>query len=127
MLKDWAKYTFPDKAKKNDLVFEVNYSPTETHLETIRWRCGNKIGFIERKHLFEFLWVIGKSKEQQKMIPQTVRKTRYIEKLIGLKAARDIKKGEMLNFRINLDVPLSEEELYSEIQRSKHSKIVKPL
>lgn len=127
MLKDFARYIFPDKAGGNNLTFEVNYSPEDKDMAMIRWKCGDKTGFIERKHLFEFLWVIGKPEEQRKMIPQKLRKTRYIQKTIGIKATKDIRKGEMINCTINLDIPLSEEEIVGEIQRSKSSKIIKPL
>ena len=128
MIQEHSKYNFPDLAKQNDLSFEVNYLDQDEvkNCQIIKWICGDKHGFIERKYLYEFLWAIGKRTDQQKMIPQKVRKTRYIEKFVGVKTTKDIRKGEMLNFKIKLEVPLSEEEIYGEIQRSK-SKIIKPL
>lgn len=129
MLKEYTKYRFPDLSSKNDLIFEVNYkNDDETKdCKIIKWKIDEKEGFIQRKHLFEFLWFIGTQEDHRKMIPQTIRKTRYIEKFVGVKVTRDIRKGEMLNFKIALDVPLSEEELMAEVKKGKNDKIVKPI
>ena len=121
MLKEHTKYRFPDLGKENDLVFEVNYADNDIvkDCRVIKWTVGEDQGFIERKHLFEFLWTIGKPEEQRRMIPQKIRKVRNIQKLLKVKATKDVRKGEELIFQANIEVPLSEEELISEIKKSK--------
>ena len=73
--------------------------------------------FIDKKILLEILFVIGKPEEQQKMIPQTLKKVKWYETILGIKATKDIRKGEMINVPIKLTLPTEERDIISKISR----------
>ena len=116
MIKDFVKYRLPDKNGKNDLVFEINYSDKEEvkDAKIIRWSTGDKRGFIDRKTLYEFLWMIGTPEDHKRMIPQKITKVKWYETVLGITATKDIKKGERINVPIKLSLPATEEEIIGE-------------
>lgn len=61
--------------------------------------------FVSRKVLLEILFAIGKPEDQQKMIPQTLETVHHYSTVLGIKANKDIHKGEMINFPVELSVP----------------------
>jgi len=118
MMEDFNKYKFPDKKNNKGLVFEVNYSTDDKVFpcKMIKWYVGDEMGFIEAKHLFEFLFTIGSRNEQRKMIPQELTRVKHYETIIGIKATKDIRKGEMINVPISITLPTEREEAIAEIK-----------
>ena len=65
------------------------------------------------------LFAIGNKEEQVKMIPQTIRRTKWYETVISVKAKKDIKKGEIITFPLKITLPTVEEEVVAEIKKEK--------
>lgn len=98
MLTERAKFKFEDKGRKNNFFGEVNWDEKDESTnksQVIKFTFPNgDVSFIERKHLAEFLMVIGTPEEQQKMIPQKITTVRQHQGLMKLKALKDVRKGE---------------------------------
>ena len=98
----------PDNASQ-DVFWEVNWNPDDKKInqcKVIKMTLPDgSIKFITRKVLLEILFAIGKPEDQQKMIPQTVETIHHYKTVLGIKATKDIHKGEMINFPIELSVP----------------------
>jgi len=126
MLEEYKKFVMPDKSGKgNDLIFEVNYNSKDgktNKCQVLRFKYGEKEGYITRDHLLGMLWVIGEPAEQRKMIPQTITKVRHYETVIGIKATKNIAKGESINVAVKFPLPSVEEEVIGEIKKSANRK-----
>jgi len=108
MIIEYQKFQLPDLNKKNHLKAEVNWSNDKKINESkvIKFICpnGEEI-FVKREHLNEVLFAIGKPEDQQKMIPQKIVTVHWYETVLGVKATKDIRKGEMMNFPIKISIP----------------------
>ena len=98
MLKTRAKFKFEDKSRKHNFTGEVNWDEKDTDVnegKIIKFTFPNgDISFVERKHLNEFLFMIGTPEEQQKMVPQRITTVRHHEGLFRVEAKKDIFKGQ---------------------------------
>lgn len=132
MLENWEKFVMIDQAKRNNFFAEVNWNLKDektNKCQVIKFTFPNgDKAYIKKKHLFEMLFAIGAPKEQQKMIPQVIRRSRHYETKIGVTTTRDIKKGEKLVFPLKLTLPTFEEEAIAELKHKLHrkGKIIKP-
>ena len=113
MLKEPEKWRLvtPD-SQLTDVYLEVNWNPDDEKINQcqvfkLTYPDGNdkKSIFIGRKQILEILFACGKPEDQQKMIPQTLETIHHYKTVLGLKATKDISKGEMMNFPIDLSVP----------------------
>ena len=101
-----------EKWKLGDGFFcEVNWNPENeltNNCQVFKFTLPNdEVFYVERKHLLEILFACGKSEDQQKMIPQTLETIHHYKTILGIKATKDIGKGEMMNFPVELSVPCS--------------------
>ena len=111
MLTEHDKFKLIDKSGKNDFFTEVNWNPEDENTN----KCqifkftfpDGKTAFVERKHLLEIFFACGKPEDQQKMIPQTLETIHHYKTVLGIKATKDVGKGEMINFPVELSVPCS--------------------
>lgn len=121
MIKNHQKFRMIDQRKVNDFFTEVNWKEEDlltNDCKIIKFTFPNgKEAYIERKHLMEMLFVIGAPDEQIKMIPQTIRRSRHYETILGITATKDIKKGEKINVRVKIALPTVEEEVIAEMKR----------
>jgi len=108
MLTEYQKFQLPDQSNENNITAEVNYSedPDVNECKIIRFTLpdGKKM-YVKREHLNQILFAIGKAEDQRKMIPQKIRTVHWFETVLGVKATKDIRKGEMINFPIKASVP----------------------
>ena len=108
MLTDYQKFQLPDQNDNKNIVAEVNYSedPNVKECQIVKFICpnGDKV-FVKRDHLNQILFAIGKAEDQRKMIPQKIHTVHWFETVLGVKATKDIRKGEMINFPIKASVP----------------------
>ena len=108
MLDTHEKFRMVDKSGKNDFFFEVNWNPKDVKSNDCQvFRVlfpdgGGKEAYIDRKHLIEMLFACGSPEEQQNMIPQTLTTVHYHRTMLGVKVKKDIQKGEMMNFPIEI-------------------------
>ena len=109
MLTSHEKFRLLDKAKQHDFFVEVNWNPkdeTTNNCQIFKFAFPDGTeAHIERKHLLEIFFACGKPEDQQKMIPQTLETIHHYKTVLGIKATKEIAKGEMINFPIELSVP----------------------
>ena len=119
MIKSYQKFRLKDKRKKNDLFAEVNWSEADDikDCKVVKFTLGDKAAYVEKEWLNTFLFTIGKRAEQVKMIPQKILRSREYNTIVGIKAMKDIKKGEEIRARISLTLPSVEEEVISEVAK----------
>lgn len=111
MLKKHEKFRFLDEAQKNNFFVEVNFREDDKETNDCKvfkftFPDGSE-SFVERKQLLEMLFACGKPEEQQEMIPQTLETLHHYKTTLGIKANKDINRGEMINFPIELSIPCS--------------------
>lgn len=76
---------------------------------------------IKKEHLNAVLFALGTAAEQMKMIPQKMTRVKHYETTLGVKATKDIKKGETIVFPLSITLPSAEQEAIAEIKREKRS------
>jgi len=123
MIKDYDKFRIFDKDGKTLFYVEVNWKddPAINECKLLKMTPADnpdKHYFVQKEMLMGLLWVIGTNEEQRKMIPGTIKKTRLYESVIGIKAQKDIKKGEMINFPLRLTLPSIDEEIILDATKS---------
>lgn len=110
MLNEHEKFRMIDEAGKNDFFAEVNFDENEVHTDckVIKFTFPDgKQCFVKREYLNEMLFAIGAPSDQKKMIPQTLETIHHYNTTIGIRAEKDISKGEMINLPISLSVACS--------------------
>ena len=119
MITDYEKFKIVDESGKGKhLLMEVNWAPenTETNqCKVLKLTYPNgEQAFVKKEYLNSMMFAIGSPAEQRKMIPQTITRTRWYETTVGVKATKDIRKGEMINFPVKFSMPAVEEEVIGE-------------
>lgn len=126
MLKEHEKWAMADKAKKNNFFIEVNWNPddkTTNKSKVLRFTFPDgKTAFIPRQQMQEILFAIGTPKDQQRMIPQKLTKVRWYETVLGIKATKNIAKGQMINVPVKISLPTVEEEIIAELKKENRNK-----
>lgn len=115
------------KTNKDDLFAEVNWTDNEDikDCQVVKFTLGDKVAIVNKEHLNSMLFAMGNPEEQRKMIPQTIRRSRWYETIISVKAKKDIKTGESITFPLKITLPTAEEEVISEIKREQKEKMKK--
>lgn len=110
MIETYEKFRIEDQDKKNDFFIEVNWSDDkdvkECRILKITFPNGEK-AFIKRENLNAMLFAIGRKEDQRKMIPQKIETVHHYKTVLGIKATKDIHKGENINFPVEMTVPCS--------------------
>lgn len=120
MLTEHQKFRLVDENKNNEFFLEVNWTKEVTPCKVIKFIFPNgEESLVKREHLMGVLFTMGNPTEQRRMIPQTISKVRWYETTLGVKAKKDIRAGETINFPIRLSLPPIEEEVLREIGNSK--------
>lgn len=108
MITDYQKFMLPDQRGKNNMVGEVNWSDDSTSNESKIIKFTTETGetlFVRREDLNQILFAIGDPESQKKLIPTKVVPVHWRETVLGIKATKDIKRGEMINFPIKISFP----------------------
>lgn len=109
MLVEHEKFRLLDEDGKNTFYAEVNWEPgnkENNQCKIIKFTFPDgSVSYLQRKYLLEVLFAIGKPEDQQKMVPQTLETIHHYKTVLGIKATKDISKGETINFPIELSVP----------------------
>lgn len=108
MISEYTKFKIPDQANRNDLIAEVNWESDQKTAECkvikLTLPSGDKL-FVKREDLNEILFAIGSPSDQKSLIPQKVETVHWRKTILGIKARKDIHKGEMVNFPIEISFP----------------------
>lgn len=120
MIKSYEKFRLVDEGKRNEFYLEVNWNekdPKSNECKLIKVTFPNgETCIIRRDILVSVLFAFGTEEQQQKMIPQKISQVRFLKTTLGIKATRDIHKGEMINIPVDLKLPSIEEEVIGSIR-----------
>ena len=108
MITEHQKFQLPDLDGKNNIVGEVNWEDKDAtkNGQVIKFTLPDgKKTFIKRDHLNEILFAIGTKEDQVQLVPEKLQTVHWIDTVIGMKADKDIRKGEMINSRVKLSAP----------------------
>lgn len=121
MIKSHQIFRILDEAKSKELKIEVNWDTKDEKTNNCKYLRlifpDGSTGLVKKETFNAFLFTIGNEEEQRKLIPQVTRKTRWYETVVGVKATKDIKKGEEITFPIKLSLPTIDEEIIAEAKK----------
>ena len=128
MIDDHQKFRLIDKNNKNEIILEVNWDlkdekTNQCQVVKVISPSGDET-YVDRKELHGFLFLIGRRLDQEQLIPQRQQTIRNLETVLGIKATKDIKKGEYINVPVKIPIPLGESEFIGPMQKS--NKIITP-
>ena len=99
--------------------------PTYT-LETVEIEIDDKKAIIALGDLRSIIFGLSDPKAQRDLLPiQMVTQRRY-QTVLGVKASKNIKKGEMVNFKVDIPLPPIEKEIAQEAARQLRSGQMRP-
>lgn len=97
------------------LKMEVNWNPadpTTNKCQQIRFiHHDGKTSYVSRDHLIAALFAIGTEDQQAKTVPHAIQEIRNYETILGINAHKDIKKGDKINVRVRIPLPLTGEQI----------------
>jgi hypothetical protein len=109
MIEHYEKFRLLDENKQNEFYAEVNWDSEDkksNQCKLIRFIFPDgKTAVVKKDLLNSLLFTIGTEDEQRNMIPQTLETVHQYQTVLGVKATKNIGKGEMLNFPVNLSIP----------------------
>lgn len=114
MLQEHNKFRLMDENKLNEFYAEVNWSkdPSVTECKLVKFIFPNgDEALVKREQLNEILFIIGREEDQRKMIPQTLTEQKYVKTVMGIKAHKNIRKGETINVRVDIPLPATKQEI----------------
>ncbi len=119
MIEGHEKFRLQDKDGKYDLFAEVNWKddPKIKECKVIKFELDGKTAYINRDNLLAMLFAIGRPEDQRKMIPQKQTKVKWYETVVGVKATKDIHKGETITFPLKISLPAEEKEIIGEVKK----------
>lgn len=109
MIDGYQKFRVPDHSGKNHIIAEVNWDENDPEVSKCRvvkfnFPDGSK-SIVKRDDLNQILFAIGDKEAQMNLIPQELQAVHWRKTILGVKAHKDIKKGEMVNFPIEISFP----------------------
>jgi len=106
MLSEYNKAVLRDLKNKRDLNFEVNFSDDERFKECVRVKMGSEEAIIPLQEVYSFIMIAGTPEQQANLIPVKQTTVKKIIKRHVVQATKDIKKGELINFHCETNVPI---------------------
>lgn len=121
MITHYEKFRIIDENKEKEFFVEVNWDEKDEKTNNckilkITFPNGDQV-LVKKEYLNSMLFAIGTAAEQQKMIPQTIKRSKWYETIISVKAKKDILKGENITFPLKITLPSVEQEAIAEIKR----------
>ena len=112
-----------DRAKKHKFTFEVNWNESDkatndSKIIKIGCSCG-KSSYVKREDMLQFFFAIGTVEDKKKMIPQSITRVHEQDMFVGIKATKDIRKGEEVNFKFKVSIPCSVVDAIGEVRVEK--------
>lgn len=123
MLETYERFTLPLKGIHKPIIAEVNWDLEDEDIKNCRtirfvFPDGTK-GYMKKDHLFAMLFAMGSEREQEKIVPQTITKTRHYITDLWIKVPSGAKGGDTLKTRVNISLPSVTQEVYADVSRSK--------
>lgn len=86
----------PVEFKVGKLAIDVNWDLSVVPCKEIRVRFGDYEEIIDRGELMSLLMLFGNDEEQEKLIPVERTEMVRVERLLHIKATKNLKKGEFI-------------------------------
>jgi hypothetical protein len=102
------------KLKVGKLEVDVNWSPEVTPCKKIRFKFDGKTQILDHKEVYSMLMLFGTPDEQVALIPSTKREMVLIERMLHIKANKDIKQGELITVPYTYSI---DKETYDQMLR----------
>jgi len=94
MIKTKAQAVIDDQEGVNNITFDVNYNPKRKDL--IKVTLANKISVIKKDDLWNFVFTIVQTSQQQRMIPVVKTEMIRYQKQHEIRLQKDMKAGEIV-------------------------------
>lgn len=121
MLKSHEKFRMIDENKQNEFFIEVNRNPkdkTSNDCQLIIFvHPDGTETTIKREHVMSMVFAMGTEEQQRNLIPQRITETRFYKTVLGIKATKDIAKGEMINVPVQIPLPPVQREVVGSIKQ----------
>jgi hypothetical protein len=129
MITEYQKFRIPDHSGKNHIEAEVNWNDddaiNECKVIKLTFPDGNK-SFVKREDLNQILFSIGNADDQKKLIPQKIQLVHWYESKVGVRATKDIKRGEQVVFPVKFSVPCTNKDVIGAAKKEKSHGIWTP-
>lgn len=121
MLKTHEKFRLIDENKQNEFFVEVNRNPKDSKSNDCQYiifvHPNGTETTIKREHLMSMIFAMGTEEQQRQLIPQRITETKFYKTILGIKATKDIAKGEMINVPVQIPLPPVEREVIGSIKQ----------
>lgn len=97
------------------LLIEVNWEPSVIPCKKIRITLGSYEQIIDHDEFFSMMFLFGNEAEQERNIKITETEMRIVERMISVRAQKDMKTGEVLSFPYKYAIPESEYQKLKEL------------
>ena len=99
------------KLKVGKMEVDVNWSKAVIPCKKIRFKFEDKVQIIDHDELYSMLMLFGNEDQQVALIPSKRREMVLIERMLHIKAGKDIKAGEIITvpYQYSMDVETYEE------------------
>ena len=133
MIEESQKFDLKDRNKR--IVAELLAVPDVTEelgekqytLDEVELRIGDERARIALGDLRTILFALSSPKQQRDMMPlQMVTQRRY-QTVLGVRAEKNIKKGEVVNFKVDIPLPPIEKEIMMEATRQIQKGLIRPI
>lgn len=106
MLSEYNKAVLRDLKGKRDLDFEVNFTKNPDFKECVKVTMGKEEAIIPLEDIYGFIMIAGTPEQQDNLLPIKTTTVKKIIKRHVVAAKKDIRKGELINFRCETNVPI---------------------
>lgn len=124
MIKTHATAIIEDQEGINNITFDVNFNKDRKDL--IKVTLANKVSTIRKDDLWNFVFSIVQTSQQQRMIPVKKEDFTVYNRQHHVKVEKDLKAGDEVIVNCKLDVTQRVEEHLRKEFEEKNKKIVSP-
>ncbi len=114
MITEYEKFEMQGLGESSNWLLEVNYNknPEQNECKVLKITFPDgKLSYIKREHLMSVLFTIGRPEDQVDLVPYKIRKSKWYETIVSIKAKKNIEKGENITFPLKITLPSVEEEV----------------
>lgn len=97
------------------LTVEVNWEPSVIPCKKIKVTFDGKVQLIKYEDFFTMMFLFGGDKEQDKLMASKKVLMRVVERMISIRAGRDMKKDEVMKFKYKYAIPDEEYKRLKEL------------
>ena len=127
MIKHHEKFLFGEEGQHH-FYMEVNWRPmdektNDCKILKVTFPDGTET-FVKREHFHSFLFAISAADQQVKLVPYKQETIRNIETTLGITATKDIKKGDKINVRVKIPIPIAHQETIGIVPAANPNQII---